>query len=135
MRHWKERETMLETPMTNEEFNVKIDSLRKRAADVVEDARMVLLREAEAAVAAIEAKADVVRRFDRISDLVAAATVFVARPIQVEDPVDSWPVSVYTARGRYFDLDTKWGMYGEDAPPLPKGDYTLVVALVPRAKS
>ena len=115
--------------MTGAEYDGAVKALQERADKLVADTRETLAKDAAALVGALEARAEVLARHARTSDLVASATFFKAIPVSADE--GTYEPDTVGGAGR-----TNWSLYEHASQPrrIPPGNYTLVIALIPRAK-
>lgn len=119
--------------MTGAEYDGAVKALQERADRLVADTRETLAKDAAALVGALEARAGVLARHERTSDLVASSAFFAAVPFRLEQA--DRPGMVYLENGgghQAVKLMPDWNNHGQGI--CPPGDYTLVVALIPRPK-
>ena len=119
--------------MTGSEFDGAVRAIQARAEEIVAKARDELIKDITTLTDAMEGRAEVLHRHERMSDLVASSAYFAAVPITMNE-----------AAGIDYVRDTNNHCHGVDCTlrdrrsegvKVPAGEYILVVALVKRAKS
>lgn len=125
--------------MEKQSIEIILADLARKGEEIADGLRSQLLQEAQAVINVIEGHADVISRAASTSDLVAQATYFSAQSVKLncnfgrtrngEDHGFNIPTALQLQGGN-INLQPI-GARDEDCK-VPDGDYTLVVALLPR---